>query len=105
MPDNIRVMNKVKKMYKITKAENVGFISESFQVNCYFQTDDGLRFYISFNKHDGWQIDYTRDLSIRMRSYMQSIRNIKNQTETFNVINALINNIAFTMTYDGKCVF
>ena len=101
MIDYKRIAKKIEKLNEVTKVTNVGFISETHPVNLYIETSKDIRLYISNDKFEGWSVDFTRDPFIRMRSHMATIHRIKNQTEAIKVIEKLINNEFFTLTFEG----
>lgn len=96
MKDYNRIANKIAKMGKFSDIHNCGYPTEQNPVNLYFQLCEayviGYSFYVSYD-WGKWNIDYTLDPSIRIRTNMQHIRGIKTDREMYAKVEEIINKI------------
>ena len=96
MKDYQRVANKIRKMGNFCDIHNCGSPTEHFPVNLSFQLCEpyviGYIFYVAYD-WGKWNIDYTLDTSIKMRSDMKHIRGIKTDRDMYTKVEEIINEI------------
>ncbi len=96
MKDYKKIADKIRKMGIFCDIHNCGCPTEHFPVNLCFTLSEpyivGYTFYVAYN-WGKWSIDYTLDFSVKMRSDMQSIRDIKTDREMYIKVEEVINMI------------
>lgn len=96
MKDYKRIAQKIGKMASFCDIHNCGCPTQHTPVNLYFQMCEpyitGYGFYVSYDWGE-WNIDYTLDLAVKMRADMQHIRGLKTDSEMYNAVQGIIEEI------------
>lgn len=96
MKDYKKVAEKILKMGRFCDIHNCGEPHEHMQVNLFCQLSEpyviGYRFYVAFDGRE-WNIDYTLNPAVKMRSQMKKIRHIKTEKEMLLHLKEIIHEI------------
>lgn len=96
MKDYRKIASKIQKMGKFSEIHNCGWPTEHCPVNLYFQMCEayviGYKFYVCYD-WGKWNIDYSLDTSVTMRTDMEHITGIKTDREMYLKVEEILNTI------------
>lgn len=96
MKDYRKIAERISKMGIFSAIYNCGDPTKDYPVNLYCRLNEayviGYGFYVAYSRN-GWNVDYTLDNSIQMRTDMQTVRGIKTDTEMYRKVEEIIHEI------------